>query len=64
MLSFNGASHELSSQNLRMGSVILNPDLSTSNIEVLVIPSAMAGNNNLPGVAGRSDQQQHFFSPP
>lgn len=60
MLSLNGASHEHSSQNLGMGSAILNPDLSTSNIEVPVISPAMAGSINLPGVAGRSGQQQRF----
>ncbi|RVW79633.1 Purple acid phosphatase 10 [Vitis vinifera] len=41
-----------------MGSVILNPDLSTSNIKVLVIPSAMAGNNNLPGLRSRAVMTQ------
>ena len=42
VLSLNGATHEHSSQNLGMGSAILNPDLSTSNIEVPVISLAMS----------------------
>ena len=41
VLSLNGATHEHSSQNLGMGSAILNLDLSTSNIEVPVISPAM-----------------------
>ncbi|KAJ9682979.1 hypothetical protein PVL29_018818 [Vitis rotundifolia] len=39
VLSLNGASHEHSSQDLGMGSAILNPDLSISNIEVPIWPA-------------------------
>ena len=42
MFSLNGATHEHSSQNLGIGSAILNLDLSTSNIEVPVISPTMS----------------------
>ena len=42
VLSLNGATHEHSSQNLGIGSAILNLDLSTSNIEVPVTSPTMS----------------------
>ena len=47
MFSLNGATHEHSSQNLAMGFAILNLDLSTSNIEVLVYEKTQQRNEFL-----------------
>lgn len=63
-LSFNGASHDHSSQNLGMGPATLTPDLSTSNIEAPVIYPAIAGSINLPAVAARSGHQKRFSRSP